>query len=137
MSSVLIPEKSSPEKQIIEAIIDQLKVLSPDVLLGYSATGLDKEMPLPAILVHIESINEEERQGSKAKYRMQFNISAVTKTNKDTTYSLIELARSIRTQLRSIPGTRKTTLNETQFDIAPSNSHLSFADISLQVEVVL
>ena len=136
-----MPSTSNPEKQIIENLVAHLKQITENTLLGYSATGLEKDIELPAILVQLESINEEQRQGQRAKYRMEFNLSVVAKTNKDTTYALLDLTRSIRelftTGQRFTPEARNTTFSETQFDIAPSNAHLSFADLQLQIEVVL
>ncbi len=136
-----MPSTSNPEKQIIESLVASLKQITENTLLGYSATGLEKDIELPAILVQLESINEEQRQGQRAKYRMEFNISVVAKTNKNTTYTLLDLTRSIRelftTGQRFTPEARNITFSETQFDIAPSNAHLSFADLQLQIEVVL
>ena len=135
-----MPSKSNPEMLIIEKMIDQLKTVTPQVHLGYSATGLEQDLELPAILVQLESISEEARQGLKAKCRMQFNVSCVTKTNKTTTFKLIELSNAIRntfnTTERFTPEAKKTTFSETQFDIAPSNSHWSFADMTLQIDVI-
>ena len=136
-----MPSTSSPEKQVIDKLITHLKQVSSNTLLGYSATGQEKDLDLPAILVQLESINEEQRQGQRAKYRMAFNISAVAKTNKDTTYTLLNLTRSIRelfnTSQRFTPEARNVSVSETQFDIAPSRAHLSFADLQLNIEVVL
>ena len=136
-----MPSTSNTEKQIIENLVDHLKQVSANTLLGYSATGLEKDIELPAILVQLESINEEQRQGQRAKYRMALNISVVTKTNTQTTYTLLDLTRSIRelftTGQRFTPEARNITFSETQFDIAPSNAHLSFADLQLNIEVVL
>ncbi|WP_299735381.1 hypothetical protein [uncultured Endozoicomonas sp.] len=136
-----MPSTSNPERQIIDNLITRLKQVSENTLLGYSATGQETDLDLPAILVQLESINEEQRQGAKAKYRMAFNISAVAKTNKDTTFTLLELTRSIRglftQETRFTPEARNISFSETQFDIAPSNAHLSFADLQLQIDVIL
>ncbi len=136
-----MPSTSNPEQQIIENLVTHLKQVSANTLLGYSATGQEKDLDLPAILVQLESINEEQRQGQRAKYRMELNISVVTKTNKGTTFTLLDLTRSIRelftTGERFTPEVRSVSISETQFDIAPSNAHLSFADLQLQIEVVL
>ena len=136
-----MPLTSNPERQIIESLIEHLKQVSENTLLGYSAIGQEQDLDLPAILVQLESINEEQRQGQKAKYRMEFNISAVAKTNKDTTYTLLQLTRSIRelfaTGERFTPEARSISFSETQFDIAPSNAHLSFADLQLHIDVIL
>ncbi|WP_139117827.1 hypothetical protein, partial [Endozoicomonas atrinae] len=91
-----MPSMSNPESLVIEKLIEHLKQVAPNTQLGYSAIGQEQDLALPAILVQLESINEEQRQGTKAKYRMEFNISAVAKTNNDTTYNLIDLTRSIR-----------------------------------------
>ena len=76
----------------------------------------------------------------KAKYRIDLNVSLAERTNTQTTYKLIELSKSVRSTLgsseRICPEARKVNFSETQFDIAPSNSQLSFADISLQIEAV-
>ncbi len=136
-----MPSTSNPEKVIVEKLIEHLKAITDNVYLGYSGTGLETDIEVPAIMVQLQSINEEQRQGTKAKYRMEFNISAVAKTNNDTTYNLIDLTRSIRelftTGERFTPEARTMTFSETNFDIAPSNAHLSFADMSLQIDVVL
>ena len=136
-----MPSMLNPERQIIDNLIAHLKQVSENTLLGYSATGQEQDLDLPAILVQLESISEEQRQGQKAKYRMELNISVVTKTNADTTYTLIDLTHSIRelftTGQRFTPQARTVTVSETQFDIAPSNAHLSFADLQLHIDVVL
>ncbi len=136
-----MPLTSNPERQIIESLIEHLKQVSENTLLGYSATGQEQDLDLPAILVQLESINEEQRQGQRAKYRMEFNISVVAKTNIDTTYTLLDLTRSIRelftTGQRFTPEARNIHFSETQFDISPSNAHLSFADLQLHIDVVL
>ncbi|WBA79773.1 hypothetical protein [Endozoicomonas sp. GU-1] len=38
---------------------------------------------------------------------------------------------------RFTPEARNIQFSETQFDIAPSNAHLSFADLQVSIEVVL
>ena len=136
-----MPSTLNPERQIIDNLIAHLKQISENTLLGYSATGQEQDLDLPAILVQLESISEEQRQGQKAKYRMALNISVVSKTNADTTYALIDLTHSIRqlftTGQRSTPEARNVSVSKTQFDIAPSNAHLSFADLQLHIDVVL
>lgn len=136
-----MPSMLNPERQIIDNLIAHLKQVSENTLLGYSATGQEQDLDLPAILVQLESISEEQRQGQKAKYRMAFNISVVSKTNADTTYALVDLTHSIRelftTVRRFTPEARNVSVSETQFDIAPSNAHLSFADLQLHIDVVL
>lgn len=132
---------SNPEQKIIESLVEFLKQVSENTFLGYSATGQEKDLALPAILVQLESINEEQRQGQRVKYRMEFNISAVTKTNKETTFTLLNLTRSIRelfnSDKRFTPEARNVSVSEIQFDIAPGKAHLSFADLQLHIEVVL
>lgn len=136
-----MPSTLSPERQIIDNLITHLKQITDNTLLGYSATGQEQDLDLPAILVQLESISEEQRQGQRAKYRMELNISVVTKTNADTTYALIDLTHSIRelftTGQRFTPEARSISVSETRFDIAPSNAHLSFADVQLHIDVVL
>lgn len=136
-----MPSTLSPERQIIDNLITHLKQVADNTLLGYSATGQEQDLDLPAILVQLESISEEQRQGQRAKYRMELNISVVTKTNADTTYALIDLTHSIRelftTGQRFTPEARSISVSETRFDIAPSNAHLSFADVQLHIDVVL
>ena len=136
-----MPSTLNPERQIIDNLIAHLKQISENTLLGYSATGQEQDLDLPAILVQLESISEEQRQGQKAKSRMALNISVVSKTNADTTYAVIDLTHSIRqlftTGQRFTPEVRSVSVRETHFDIAPSNSHLSFADVQLHIEVVL
>ena len=136
-----MPSRLNQERVIVEKLIEHLKTITDNVQLGYSGTGLEKDIEIPAILVQLASITEEQRQGAKAKFQIEFNISAVTKTNQDTTYNLIDLSRSIRelftTGERFTPEVRNVSISETQFDIAPSNAHLSFADLQLQIEVVL
>ncbi len=136
-----MPSTLNPERQIIDNLIAHLKQVSKNTLLGYSATGQEQDLDLPAILVQLESISEEQRQGNRAKYRMELNISVVTKTNADTTYALIDLTHSIRELFtaaqRFTPEARSVSVSETQFDIAPSNAHLSFADVQLHIDVVL
>ncbi len=130
----------NPEARIVQALIEKLKTVTNNVLLGYLATGLEKDLALPAILVQLESIQEETRQGLKAKYQLQFNLSTVTKTDEQATYQLIELSTALRNALspdnRLTSEVRKITLNDTQFDIAPNHSHLSFADTTLTIEAV-
>ncbi|WP_422134436.1 hypothetical protein [Endozoicomonas sp. ALD040] len=38
---------------------------------------------------------------------------------------------------RFTPEARNISFSETRFDIAPSNAHLSFADLQLHIEVVV
>ena len=132
---------SSPERQIVDNLITHLKQVADNTLLGYSATGQEQDLDLPAILVQLESISEEQRQRQKAKYRMAFNISVVARTNKDTTYTLLDLTHAIRklfaTGQRFTPEARSVSISETRFDIAPSNAHLSFADVQLHIDIIL
>ncbi|WP_157794278.1 DUF6838 family protein [Endozoicomonas ascidiicola] len=130
-----------PEQKIIQAIVDRLSATETNVLLGYSATGLADDLTLPAFLIQLESVQEQERQGHRVKALMSLNISAVTKTTKDTTFDLIMLVNSLRQQLdtgeRLCTEARKMSFSETQFDIAPNHGHLSFADIQLTIDVIL
>ncbi|WP_257279647.1 hypothetical protein [Endozoicomonas sp. ISHI1] len=49
------------------------------------------------------------------------------------TYTLLDLTRPVRelftTKQRFTPEARNISFSETRFDIAPSNVHLSFADL--------
>ena len=131
---------SSPEKDIINAVVSRLESVCDQVLLGYSASGIEQDLKPPSLLVQPEFLFEEERQGSRAKYRLQLNVSAVVATNDRTTYALLDLARSVRDAIYqpSILSelTRKVTFSETHFDIAPHHGHLSFADMTLSVEAI-
>ena len=135
-----MPSTSSPETRIVEALVYRLTEVTPNVLLGYTALGLDEELPKPAILVQLESLQERGRQGSRVKMQMSLNISVVIKTNEESTYALLDLTRSIRalftTEERWVPEARNTQLSETQFDIAPNHGQLSFADIQLTIDVI-
>ena len=91
-----MPSRLNQERVIVEKLIEHLKTITENVQLGYSGTGLEKDIEIPAILVQLSSITEEQRQGAKAKFQIEFHISAVVKTNQDTTYNLIDLSRSIR-----------------------------------------
>ena len=71
---------------------------------------------------------------------MQFIISSVAYTESRTTYELIKMVRSIRNALHEChlcPQARSITTADVQFDIAPGNGQLSFADLSVNIEVVL
>ena len=135
-----MPSTSSPETRIVEALVYRLTEVTPNVLLGYTALGLDEELPKPAILVQLESLQEQGRQGSRVKMQMSLNISVVIKTNEESTYALLDLTRSIRalfiTGERWVPEARNTQFSETQFDIAPNHGQLSFADIQLTIDVI-
>ncbi|WP_419535731.1 hypothetical protein [Endozoicomonas sp.] len=136
-----MPSTSSPEARIVEALVYRLTEVTPTVLLGFTALGVDEELPKPAILVQLESLQEQGRQGSRVKMQMSLNISVVIKTNEESTYALMDLTRSIRELFsmgeRWVPEARSTQLSEAQFDIAPSSAHLSFADLKLQIEIVV
>ncbi|WP_422445583.1 MULTISPECIES: hypothetical protein [unclassified Endozoicomonas] len=41
-----------------------------------SATGQEQGLDFPAILLQLESINEEQRQGQQGKYRMTFKLKS-------------------------------------------------------------
>ena len=131
---------ASNEQAIVGALKEKLQALA-ETKLGYSATGLDDTTTTPLILVQLESLNEVERQGRKAKYELQFNLSVAVKTSEQTTAKLIQLSHQIRTALNSserlCPESRKHALSDTRFDIAPSYGQLSFADSTLTVETVL
>ena len=130
----------SSEQAVVEALIQRLKTVIDNVHLGYSAVGLDSEGITPAIFVQLESLTELKRQGSKARYQMQFNIGVAVKTSEHTTIELLGYNRAIREALNghwTDPAIRKLTLEETQFDIAPGNSQLSFADTTLTLEIIL
>ncbi|WP_419835261.1 hypothetical protein [Endozoicomonas atrinae] len=136
-----MPSTSSPETRIVEALVYRLTEVTPTVLLGYTALGVDEELPKPAILVQLESLQEQGRQGSRVKMQMSLNVSVVIKTNEESTYALMDLTRSIRaiftTGERLVPEARNTQFSETQFDIAPNHGQLSFADIQLTIDVIL
>lgn len=135
-----MPSTSSPETRIVEALVYRLTEVTPNVLLGYTALGLDEELPKPAILVQLESLQEQGRQGSRVKMQMSLNISVVIKTNEESTYALLDLTRSIRALFTTgelwVPEARNTQFSETQFDIAPNHGQLSFADIQLTIDVI-
>ncbi len=129
----------SSEQAVVEALIQRLKTVIDNVHLGYSAVGLDSEGITPAIFVQLESLTELKRQGSKARYQMQFNICVAVKTSDYTTVELLGYNRAIREALNdqwTDPTIRKLTLEETQFDIAPGNSQLSFSDLVIITEIV-
>ncbi|MGI9276865.1 MAG: hypothetical protein ACR2PT_18715 [Endozoicomonas sp.] len=71
---------------------------------------------------------------------MLLNLSAVVITDERTTYALLDLSRTIREALSSsdrlCPEARKLTFTDTQFDIAPNHTQMSFADMQLTVEAV-
>ncbi|UYM16192.1 hypothetical protein [Endozoicomonas euniceicola] len=128
---------SNPDEQIIKALLTKLEESRFPVLLGYSIADLPEIEP-PAILVQLDSIRELERQGKRAKYRLELTVSGVYRTQPDTTYQLMTIARMIRSLLihASFEGVRKISFSETQFDIAPNNGQLSFADMSVNLEAV-
>ena len=131
---------SSPEKQIVSALMNRLGTICDQVLLGYSATGIEQDLDSPSLLVQLESMTEQEQQGARRKYLLQFNLSAVVTTDERTTYALLDLSRTVRealgTQDRLSPEVRKLTFSDTQFDIAPNHTQLSFADMTLTIETV-
>ena len=132
---------TSNELMIVDAVIQRLKTVTDNVFLGYSATGIEGQEATPFIMVMLESLNELGRQGNKARYTLQFNISTAVKTSDNATYELLTYVRSIREALESqhriCNEVRKHTLDETLFDIAPGPGQLSFADMALMVEAVL
>ncbi|WP_252177194.1 hypothetical protein [Endozoicomonas sp. 4G] len=131
---------SNLEQQLVSTLMKVLESVCDQVLLGYAATGIEQELKPPAILVQLESISELQQQGSRRKDQWLFNLSAVVPTNDQTTYALLEFSRTIRKALSSDKTLaeyyRKLTFSETQFDIAPSQGQLSFADITLTLETV-
>ncbi len=139
-----MPSTSNPDALVVDALIlekliEHLKQITPKVFLGYSASGLERPL-LPAILLDLESISEDSRQGTKAKCSMRINISLVESTDAETTYRLLALNDAVRNLFaennRPFPAVRKLSISETQFDISPNNSHFSFADMTLVLEVV-
>ena len=130
----------NPEQQIVSSLMERLNPLCDQVLLGYAGTGLDNDLRAPAILVQLESITESGQQGSRRKYQLQFNLSAVVTTDDGTTYALLELSRSIREALNSnerlCPEARKLQFSETLFDISPNHSQLSFADLTVTIDSI-
>lgn len=136
-----MPSISNPETEetVINALIERLKQVCDDVFLGYSVSGQDELKP-PAILVHLDDMPELTRSNKRAKHSMQFTISAVAYTETRTTYELIKMVRSIRTALHDsplCPEALAIKINGSPFDIAPSNGQLSFADMSVNIEVIL
>ena len=124
---------TSNELMIVDAVIQRLKTVTDNVFLGYSATGIEGQDAAPFIMVMLESLNEQGRQGNKARYTFQFNISTAVKTSDNATYELLTYVRSIREALEShhriCNEVRKHTLDETLFDIAP----WSMASCPLQI----
>ncbi|MGI9278338.1 MAG: hypothetical protein ACR2PX_01755 [Endozoicomonas sp.] len=129
-----------PEQQLVSTLIHTLEPVCDQVLLGYSATGLEQELKPPALLVQLESISQLQQQGSRRKYRWVFNLSAVVPTNDQSTYTLLDLRRAVRETMAASKTldqqVRKIEFSETQFDIAPNQGQLSFADITLTLETV-
>ncbi|MCW7551773.1 hypothetical protein NX722_03790 [Endozoicomonas gorgoniicola] len=132
-----MPSTSNPDEQIIKALVAELEESSFPVLLGYSIADLPDIEP-PAILVQLDSIREQERQGKRAKYQLELTVSGVYRTQPDSTYQLMTIARTIRSLLNNanFESVRKISFSETQFDIAPNNGQLSFADMSVNLEAV-
>ena len=139
MPSTLNSE-AHPEDAVIDALIERLEQVCDSVYLGYSISGAGNDLKPPAILVQLESMPEQTRSNQRAKFTMQFIISSVAYTESRTTYELIKMVRSIRNALHECPlcpQARSITTADVQFDIAPSNGQLSFADMSVNIEVVL
>ena len=136
-----MPSISSPETIIIDAITGKLATVIDNVRLGYSATGIDNDDQFPAILVQLDTLREINRQSSKARYQFSFMVSVAIKTNANTTAALLQYARQMREAFplneKLCPASIKHSLSETEFDIAPGHSQLSFADITLTVEAIL
>lgn len=131
---------SLPELAIIETIQEKLSPLVNQVLLGYSAKGLDDQLQPPAILIQLARIAEESQQGKRAKYQMLVELVLVVTTDEKSLEALVRLNRLVRLALpvleRLAPQVRKHSFSETEFDIAPSQGQLSFADITLTLETV-
>ena len=136
-----MPSTSSPETNIVNAITEKLATVIDNVRLGYSATGLDDDDVFPAILVQVQNLREQTRQGNKARYQFSFVISVAMKNNADTTIDLLQYARQVRAVFplgsKICPEAIKHSLEDTEFDIAPGHSQLSFADMTLTVEAIL
>ena len=134
-----MPSTLNPDELIIRALVDKLKESSFKVMLGYSAAGLSELEP-PAILVQLDSMKETDRQNKRAKYTLELTVSSVTRTDSDTTYNLMNMVHVIRSLLNESgsihSGIRKINFSDTQFDIAPSNGQLSFADMSVNINAV-
>ncbi|MGI9279264.1 MAG: hypothetical protein ACR2PX_06490 [Endozoicomonas sp.] len=130
----------NPEQQLVTILMEALESACDQVLLGYAATGIEQDLKPPAILVQLESISELQQQGSRRKDQWLFNLSAVVPTNDQATYALLAFTRTIQQALSNDKALaeqcRKLTFSETQFDIAPSQGQLSFADITLTLETV-
>ena len=130
----------SNEQNIVAVLMEKLNTVA-ETRLGYAATGLDDDLLTPAILLQLESLTETGRQGERGKFELQFNLSAVVRTSEQTTAELITLTRQVRQVLnpaeRLCPETRKHSLSDTRFDIAPNYGQLSFADSTLTVEAIL
>ncbi len=139
-----------PETRILTALISRLSGIRKtkgyqtdaglNVQLGYAATGLEDSIQTPAILAQLESLLEKERNGRRAKYQMDFTLSAVTPTHLDATWQLLLISWDLRKALTVTDPlcqeVRKITLGDTGFDIGIANSRLSFADLSLQLDTV-
>ena len=130
----------SNEQSIVAVLMEKLNTVA-ETRLGYAATGLDDDLLTPAILLQLASLTETGRQGERGKFELQFNLSAVVRTSEQTTVELITLTRQVRQVLnpaeRLCPETRKHSLSDTRFDIAPNYGQLSFADSTLTVEAIL
>ncbi len=131
---------SSHDQQLIDAIMDSLRLVTDQVLLGYSATGRDDKLQLPALLLQLESLSELQQSGSRRKYQWQLNLSVVVPTDEQATITLLQLVRSVRLELsqfqRLQSQIRKLTFSEIQFDVAPIQGQYSFADMTLTLETV-
>ena len=140
-----MPLELSPEAELLNALIEQLKLVTPVVLLGYSAQGLDgSDVLTPAILVQLDSTRELAQQGNRSKVALELTVSVVDKTDEDTLYRLLNYTRAIRRQFYEQVGmkrwyeyARRTELGEVNFDIAANRSQVSFADMTMTVDMVI
>jgi len=131
---------SSPEQAVLEALIEQLKTVMEPVYLGYSATGSEQDLELPALLVQLESMRETRRQGYKARYRMDLLISVPVKTETDALFELLTQSNAVRDLLTSNPTlgshVREVRVQESRFDIAPHHGQWSFVEIDVQIDLI-
>ena len=127
------------EQIILTTLLEKLSRVA-ETRSGYSAMGI-ADLKTPAILVQLETLTEVARMGEKARFELQFTISAVVRSSEEATAELISLTRQIVTILnparRLCPEVRKHTLSDTRFDVAPNYGQLSFADSTLTIEAIL
>ncbi len=140
-----------PEIQIIEALVSRLETITQangyqsdtgkHIYVGYDTSDSGKNLTFPAMLIQLESLQAVERNGNRAKYQLDLNISMVIKTGTDATWQLLKMNSDLRHSLSpdrgKLSAIRTLTMGETRFDIGSANSRLSFADLTLQLETVL